>query len=58
MIEDIELGSGCIDSMGASINPTEAQKELNIEDIIKSKMVQTTVKLFKPETKIRIKSRV
>ena len=58
MIEDIELGSGCVANMGASKNPTQAQKEINLEDVVNSNMVQTAIKLFKPETNIRVRSKI
>ena len=58
MIEDIELGSGCVANMGATSQPTMAQKELNINDILNSKMVNKAIELFQPETQIRVKSKL
>ena len=58
MIEEIEFGSGCVATMGATINPTNAQKELNLDDLLNSKMVNKAIELFKPETQIRVKSKI
>lgn len=58
MIEDIELGSGCVTNMGMVTEPTLAQKELNIDDILNSKMVNKAIELFQPETQIRVKSKL
>ena len=58
MIEDIELGSGCVANMGVTIQPTMAQKELNMNDILNSKMVTKAIELFQPETQIRVKSKL
>ncbi|MCK5293279.1 MAG: hypothetical protein KAJ49_01410 [Arcobacteraceae bacterium] len=59
MIEDIELGSGCIASIGNTTNnPTMAQKELNINDILNSKMVNKAIELFQPTSQVRVKSKL
>lgn len=58
MLEDIELGSGCVATMGATTQPTMAQKELNMNDILNSKMINKAIELFQPETQIRVKSKL
>ncbi len=56
MLEDIEMGSGCVANMSASINPTPAQKETQIEDILNSAMVNKAKELFDVR-KITVKSK-
>jgi len=56
MIEDIEMGSGCVANMGAAINPTPAQRETQIEDILNSTMVNKAKELFDVR-KITVKSK-
>jgi len=58
MIEDIELGSGCVATMGATTAPSFAQKELNINDVLNSSFVNKAIELFQPENQIRIKSKL
>ena len=58
MIEDIEVGSGCVATMGATSDPTPAQKEMTITDVLNSNMVQKAIELFQPETQIRVKSKL
>ncbi len=58
MIEEIELGSGCVASMGAHTSPTLAQKELNIEDLLNSTFVNKAIELFQPESQVRITSKL
>jgi len=58
MIEDIELGSGCVASMGSQIEPSLAQKELNMDDMLQSSFVNKAIELFQPETKPRVKSKL
>jgi DNA polymerase-3 subunit gamma/tau len=58
MIEDVELGSGCVATMGATTEPSLAQKELDINDILNSKFVNKAIELFQPETQIRVKPKV
>ena len=56
MIEDIEMGSGCVANMSASVNPTPSQKETQIEDILNSTMVNRAKELFDVR-KITVKSK-
>ena len=56
MIEDIEMGSGCVANMSASINPTPSQKETQIEDILNSTMLNRAKELFDVR-KITVKSK-
>ncbi len=58
MIEDIELGSGCVANMGAQNTPTLAQKELNMQDILNSPFVNKAIELFQPESQVRITSKL
>ncbi|MFY9072408.1 DNA polymerase III subunit gamma/tau [Aliarcobacter butzleri] len=56
MIEDIELGSGCVADMTKSLVITPSQKELQINDILNSKMVDKAKELFDIK-KITVKTR-
>lgn len=56
MIEDIELGSGCVADMTKSSVITPSQKELQINDILNSKMVDKAKELFDIK-KITVKTR-
>ncbi|MEA3553232.1 MAG: DNA polymerase III subunit gamma/tau [Campylobacterota bacterium] len=61
MIEDIELHeqpSSCVAGMSQMQNPTMAQKELNIDDVLNSKMTLTVMKLFQSPNPPRIKSKL
>jgi len=58
MIEDIELGSGCVATMGATSAPSLAQKEVSINDVLNSSFVNKAIELFQPETQIRVKSKL
>ncbi|MBD3842983.1 MAG: DNA polymerase III subunit gamma/tau, partial [Campylobacterales bacterium] len=63
MIEDIELNqynqsSSCVGSLCDSSNPTLAQVELTVEDILNSKMTYTAIELFQPRNPPRIKNKV
>jgi len=66
MVEDIvtheqnsyELPSSCVASMSAVQNPKLAQKEIDINDVLNSKMVSTTLKLFQSPNPPRIKSKL
>ena len=56
MIEDIELGSGCVADMTKSNNEAISSKELQIDDILNSKMLNKAKELFDIK-KITVKSR-
>ncbi|MDK2040599.1 DNA polymerase III subunit gamma/tau [Aliarcobacter butzleri] len=56
MIEDIELGSGCVADMTKSSVIAPSQKELQINDILNSKMVDKAKELFDIK-KITVKTR-
>lgn len=63
MIEDIELNepaqtSGCVANMSAVQNPSLAQRELNIEDVKNSKMVNTIMNIFQSPNPPRVKSKL
>jgi DNA polymerase-3 subunit gamma/tau len=59
MVEDqLQGGSGCVATMGATSTPTPAQQEMTINDVLNSKMVQKTIELFQPETQIRVKNKI
>ena len=46
MIEAVEMGSGCVADMNKSANPSLAQQELELNDIINSKMLDKAKELF------------
>jgi len=46
MIEDIEVGSGCVADMQKTANPSPSQKELQLNDILNSSQLNTTKELF------------
>ena len=56
MLESIEMGSGCVADMTKSSIVTPAQKELQLNDILNSKMLDKTKELFDIK-KITVKSR-
>lgn len=56
MLESIEMGSGCVADMTKSSVVTPAQKELQLNDILNSKMLDKTKELFDIK-KITVKSR-
>jgi len=56
MIEDIEMGSGCVADMTKTANPTAAQKETQIEDVLNSPMLNRAKELFDVR-KITVKSK-
>ena len=70
MIEDIinqeqslgelkeEMPSGCIEEMSEIKNPNLSQVELNIDDVLNSKMTNTAVQLLQPRNPLKIKSKL
>ncbi len=56
MIESIEMSSGCVADMHKSSNPTPAQKELELDDIMNSRMLNKAKELFDIK-KITVKAR-
>jgi len=46
MIEDIELGSGCVADMQKTANPAPSQQELQMNDILNSPMLNRAKELF------------
>ena len=46
MMEDIEMGGGCVANMGSSNKPNLSQKELQMEDILNSPMLNKAKELF------------
>jgi DNA polymerase-3 subunit gamma/tau len=59
MIEDeLQGGSGCVATMGSINEPSMAQQEMTINDVLNSKMVQKTIELFQPESQIRVKNKI
>ena len=56
MIEDIEMGSGCVASMHNTSNPKPSQKELDLDDVMNSIMVNKAKELFDIK-KITVKTR-
>jgi len=62
MIEDIELHeetpSSCVASMSAMKKPNLSQVELNIDDVLNSKMTNTAIQLLQPRNPVKIKSKL
>ena len=56
MIEDIEMGAGCVADMTKSSDESTSSKELQIDDILNSKMANKVKELFDIR-KITVKSR-
>ena len=56
--EDFEQPSSCVASMSGMKNPSLAQKELNIEDVKNSKMVNTILNLFQSPNPPRVNSKL
>jgi len=57
-IEIYEQSSSCVASMSAVKNPTLSQADLNIDDVLNSKMTNTVIKLFQSPNPPRIKSKL
>ncbi|PIF04604.1 MAG: DNA polymerase III subunit gamma/tau [Arcobacter sp.] len=53
-----EQPSSCIASLSAVQNPKLSQKDLNLDDVLNSKMVGTALKLFRSQNSPRIKSKL
>ncbi|MEA3384410.1 MAG: DNA polymerase III subunit gamma/tau [Campylobacterota bacterium] len=60
MIEDIELNqtSSCVASMSKMEKPTLSQVELDINDVLNSKITNTAIQLFQSPNPPRIKSKL
>ena len=56
MIEDVEVGSGCVADMQKVANPKPSQKELQLNEIINSPMLNKAKELLDVK-KITVKSR-
>jgi len=50
--------SGCVAGMGSISNPNLSQKDMNIDDVLNSKMTSTALKLFQSPNSPRIKSKL
>jgi DNA polymerase-3 subunit gamma/tau len=50
--------SSCVASMSAMTNPNLSQKDINIDDVLNSKMTSTALKLFQSPNSPRIKSKL
>ena len=50
--------SSCVSSMSAVENPRLSQQDLNIDDVLNSKMTNTAMKLFQSPNSPRIKSKL
>lgn len=47
MVEEVEMGgAGCVADMHKSANPTPAQRELQMNDILNSSMLNRAKELF------------
>ncbi|MEA2049299.1 MAG: DNA polymerase III subunit gamma/tau [Campylobacterota bacterium] len=60
MIEDIELNqtSSCVSTLSSVSNPTLSQVELNINDVLNSKFMNSALQLFQSPNPPRIKSKL
>ena len=56
MIEEVEMGSGCVADMNKMTKPTPSQKELQLNDVMNSRMLNKAKELFDIR-KITVKSR-
>ena len=56
--DSFEQPSSCMASMTAIKNPNLSQKDLNIDDVLNSKMTSTALKLFQSPNSPRIKSKL
>ncbi|QDF30027.1 DNA polymerase III subunit gamma/tau [Halarcobacter anaerophilus] len=56
MIEDIEVGSGCVADMNKVVNPTPSQKELQLNDILNSPQLNAAKELLRVK-KITVKTK-
>lgn len=56
--QNLDQPSSCVASMSAMKNPTLAQKDLNIEDVKNSKMVNTIMNLFQSPNPPKINSKL
>ena len=54
----IEQPSSCVASMSAVKNPTLSQSDVNIDDVLNSKMTSTAMKLFQSPNSPRVKSKL
>ncbi|WP_428024157.1 DNA polymerase III subunit gamma/tau [Arcobacter sp.] len=57
MIEDVEMGAGCVASMHDTVDPKPSQKELQMEDILNSPMLNKAKELFDIK-KITVKTKI
>ncbi|WP_419765929.1 MAG: DNA polymerase III subunit gamma/tau [Arcobacter sp.] len=57
MIEDVEMGAGCVASMHDTVQAKPSQKELQMEDILNSTMLNKAKELFDIK-KITVKTKV
>ena len=53
-----EQPSGCVAGMGDIKRPNLSQQDLNIDDVLNSKMTNTAMKLFQSPTSPRVKSKL
>jgi len=53
-----DQASSCMASMTAVKNPNLSQKDLNMDDVLNSKMINTAMKLFQSPSSPRIKSKL
>lgn len=56
MIEDIEVGSGCVADMNKVVNPAPSQKELQLNDILNSPQLNAAKELLRVK-KITVKTK-
>ncbi len=57
MVEDVEMGAGCVGSMHDTVDPKPSQKELQMEELLNSSMVNKAKELFDIK-KITVKTKI
>lgn len=57
MLEDIEMGGGCVADMHNNKEPQASQRELQMEDILNSPMLNKAKELFDVK-KITVKTKI
>ncbi|WP_419767520.1 DNA polymerase III subunit gamma/tau [Arcobacter sp.] len=57
MVEDVEMGAGCVGSMHDTVDPKPSQRELQMEDLLNSSMLNKAKELFDIK-KITVKTKI
>ena len=57
MVEDVGMGAGCVGSMHDTVDPKPSQRELQMEDLLNSSMLNKAKELFDIK-KITVKTKI